>query len=73
MKLVSRLKRAKEPPRFSGRVKVAVTGIDQHGQLMSRRSGLPAKAFVVSDTTLNEVYAVVRKAVEENCEDESLC
>lgn len=70
MRIVKGGKKSKEPSRFSGRVKVVVSGFDQHSQLMSKRSGLPARAFIVSDTTLDEVYNIVRKAVEECCEEE---
>lgn len=69
MKLVKREGKAREPSRFSGRVKVVVSGFDQHSVLMSKRSGLAARGFVVSDTTLDEVFNIVRKAVEERCEE----
>jgi len=69
MKIADRAKKVREPSRYSGRVKVVVSGFDQHSVLMSKRSGLPAKGFVVSDTTLDEVYRIVRKAIEERCEE----
>lgn len=69
MRIASQAKKAKELPRFSGRVKVVVSGFDQHSQLMSKRTGLAAKGFIVSDTTLDEVYNIVRKAIEERCEE----
>ncbi len=69
MKVVDRVAKVKELPRFSGRVKVVVSGFDQHSVLMSGKQGLPARSFIVIDVTLDEVYSVVRKAVERVCED----
>jgi len=58
-----------EPSRFSGRVKVGIAGLDQHAKIMTKYTGLASKVFVVSDTTLDEVYNIVRRAIEEHCEE----
>ena len=67
-----RKERVVEASTFSGRVKVTLVAVDQHFHLMSKSyGGLSAKIVVVEDTTLDEVFDVVYKALQEKCEEES--
>ncbi len=51
-------------PIFNGNVKITISGIDQHGQLMSgNHGGLKAKYIKVWETTLDEVYKIVYDAL----------
>ena len=53
-------------PVFSGRVKVIIVGIDQHGYVMSlNRGGVKSKCISIYETTLDAVYKVIYKALDE--------
>ena len=51
------------PTKFSGNVKITITAIDNHGQLMSARQGMKAEYVKVMDTTPGEVKRVIQEAI----------
>lgn len=67
----NRKQKLAEAPVFSGRVKVTLVGFDQHSRVMSKPyGGLPAKILVSEDTTLDEVFDVIYKAIQKKCDEE---
>jgi len=65
MKIDEKAKRRMESQTFSGRVEISITGIDDKNRRMStgyRRS------FRVSETTVEEVFAVILDAIKQEAE-----
>lgn len=54
-------KRVKE---FSGTVEIAVTPIDTSGIRMSNRDGIERKSIRMEETTPEEVYRIIHKALQ---------
>jgi len=73
VKLLSKRRRTKTKQRFSGRVEVVVSGLDEEGRSIAASYTNPwRRSLRVGETTVDEVYAIVAKALEEHCEGESL-
>lgn len=69
MRIKATKDKRQKPPKFTGKIKLTIQGLDQHGQLMSGKQGLKARYLVVEDTTVDEAYDVVYEAIrskEEN-------
>jgi hypothetical protein len=67
MKLERRYRRKPEQ-KFSGRVEIAITGLDETGNRMKLHSGGWRRSLRVGDTTVDEVYDIVLRAIEEHSE-----
>lgn len=57
-------KRIKE---YSGRVEVAINPLDTSGIRMSSHDGIQRKSIRLEDTTPDEVYRVIVKALTSHC------
>jgi len=64
VKIEKRFKRGKPEQKFSGRVEVAVTGLDTDGNRMQLHQGPWRRSIRVSDTTVDEVFDIVYAALE---------
>lgn len=54
-------KRVKE---FSGNVEVAITALDTTGIRMTSHDGIPRKSLRLEETTPEEVYEIIIRALE---------
>lgn len=60
MKLDEKAKRRLQPQTFSGKVEVAITGIDTNKRRMTHGH---RRSFRVSETTVEEVFEVIYTAI----------
>lgn len=65
MKFYKRPKRTRE---FSGRVEVAISPIDKTGTRMSNKDGIERKSLRMEETTPEEVYQIIYKALQRASE-----
>ena len=65
MKIIGQ-KRRRLVQEFSGRVEIAITGIDTQGKRMNLRSGPYRRSIRIDETTVDEVYEIVYVAIEVN-------
>ena len=60
------------PKQFSGRVEIAITALDSTNQRMNSKDGQPRLAFRVEDTTVIEVYELIKEIIEGKIIEECL-
>ena len=46
-------------------VKVGIQALDEKGRVMGRKDGYPGISFTVEDATVEELYKLILRAIEE--------
>ena len=57
--------KVKASGQFSGRVEIGITAIDTNGKRMSNKDGIPRSTIRLEETTVDEVYQFLHKALSK--------